>query len=695
MMVSRNGQRQGLLLLAVIGLALLPRTARAAPEAHVLRIDPRTSVVDGKPTITTVIDLTDAQRASQITRGCAGKSGDEQLDCMSEALEAPGAWGKAQAFVPGDVYFSVKIEESSYPAELLHYARFGESHDEPRVGTAYLLVVDADARGGKAFDELKAVATQFVQSMGTNDWVDVIYLGTNTIISDSGWLALSGQRVALDRINAQLQTVSSKDRTRPLLDLIKQSALDAFKALGSLDGQAPPPLHQAMVILSSGYGGGDPSTTGPGASELSKYLSGGRLDAENNALPKMPIPIISIFTPPNAQPEHTQLARSFMENLANPTIGGFFSVIRDEQASHSARIVDAVRSRFAQMIVAKFAMSCVAPSTTQSFSLLFRNKSENILGDSSFSNVPLGFDPGQWPLDIDAELTRRKAQEQGGVRPSGTVRILGNFCWGNDLSRPEVYFIPPGENLPRDLSDQAAAQDVQKRLIALDMRGRALQVNSSFVEFKIPESNQILIGEGERRTVRLVVVDSKLRRTSGLTEATVLTLKAQDIPLPLLPIFIAAGGGGILLLGLGLLLRRGTKKATVSSSRGYVPSEGSPYARPAPVSRVPNSERTILRAVLEGGAGRFIVLAGTDLKAGRDSTRVAALLSHHQVSGLHATFRLEERVLKVRDESSTSGTRVDGRLIVPGTWEVVSDGAQVALGSEVLTARLEIVGKRS
>jgi len=452
-------------------------------------------------------------------------------------------------------------------------------------------------------------------------------------------------------------------------------------------------LHQALVVLASGYGGGDPSTTGPGAAELSKYFSLGRFDEANSALPKLPVPIISIYTPPNTQAEHAQLARSFMENLANPALGGFFSVIRDGQAAHALRIVDAVRSRFAQMIVARFGLSCVAPSSTQSFSLLFR--SGNIVGDSSFSDVPLGFDPGRWPLDVDSELTRKQASDKAGVFPGGTVRILGRFCWGTDLGRPEIYFIPPGESLPQDLTDPQAALDVQKRLVAMDMRGKVLEVGSSFAEFRAPESHQILHGDGERRSVRVVLVDSKLHRTSGLTEATVLTLKGREVPLPMLPILLAAGGGVFLLVGIALLLRRGAKKASVTSSRSPRLSEDSPYARPAPVTRGARSQRAVTRAVLEGNAGRFLVLPGTDLRAGRDGARAAALISNSQVSGLHATFRVENNVLMVRDESSTSGTRLNGRLLVAGQWEQASDGAEIALGPEAFRVTLETTQSKS
>src|SRR5690606_19446552 len=113
-------------------------------------------------------------------------------------------------------------------------------------------------------------------------------------------------------------------------------------------------------------------------------------------------------------------------------------------------------------------------------------------------------------------------------------------------------------------------------------------------------------------------------------------------------------------------------------------SEESPYATPSPVSRIPRSADGRTRAIVEGSSGRFTVLAGSDLRFGRDGARCAAVLHNPQISGLHATFRLEGGALLVRDEGSTSGTRIEGRLLAPGTWETVPEGAEVALGPEKL-----------
>lgn len=672
-------------LLAIVLLVTIE--ASAAPEAHILRIDPRTAVLDGNPVLTTVIDLTESVRIGEATSSCATLRGSEQMTCMSDALEKPRSLALPYPFPEDDVIFSVKVENSEFRAELLDHSTFEKSQRDPGVGTAWLIIVDADDRMNKALDEANAVAKRFVETLGPNDLVNLIYLSDQQVLADTKWLGRGELDEARKVIKEREKTIRSEGRTRPLLDLIKGAASDSFRSLGSSGEGRKAPLHQAMVVISTGYGGGDPSTTGPGASKLAEYFTSGRFDDKNTALPKLPIPVISIHVPPKGLPEHQQLARSFMQNLANPSIGGFFTILQDGQSDHAGRIVDAVRSRFAQMIIARFRLSCLAPTTTQTFSLLF--KKSGVLGDSTFVDVPIGFDPSEWPLDIDAELTRKTALERGGVFPGGVVRVFGNFCWGTDASRPEAYFLPPGEALPQDLSEsESAAAQVQKRLSSLDMRAPANQANSTFAEFAVPDVDQIVHGEGERSVVRLVVVDTKLRRTSGLTESSVLTVRGAKRPVTWTKYALAGGGALFLLLAGALLLRRGTKRTSTIPPRDRSPISESPYARPSPVSRGPRNPEKRFRANIEGAAGRFTVLEGSDLRCGRDGSRCAAVVNNSQVSGLHATFRIEGEALLVRDEGSTSGTRVDGQLLDPGKWVKVEDGGQIAIGPELLRATL-------
>jgi hypothetical protein len=220
------------------------------------------------------------------------------------------------------------------------------------------------------------------------------------------------------------------------------------------------------------------------------------------------------------------------------------------------------------------------------------------------------------------------------------------------------------------------------------MRATALQANGTFAEFQTPDVEQILHGEEGRQVVRFVVVDNLMQRTSGLTETTILTLKGSPKKVLWWPFFVGGVALVLLLILLGFILRRGVRKSDSLSPGDRSRIEESPYATPSPVSRVVRGELGARRANLEGRLGRFVVLPSSELRAGRDGARCAAVLDSPQVSGLHATFRMEGRRLLLRDEGSTSGTRIDGRVIEPGKWEEVPDNAEVSLGPEPLRVTL-------
>jgi hypothetical protein len=251
--------------------------------------------------------------------------------------------------------------------------------------------------------------------------------------------------------------------------------------------------------------------------------------------------------------------------------------------------------------------------------------------------------------------------------------------------------LPPGEKLPQELeSSPDAARDVQKRLASLDMRGQVLQADASYVDFAVPGGDQLLHGEGKNSVVRLVVADGLLRRTSGLTEATVLQLMGTQRPMPLY-YYGLMGVGGALAIVLVLVVIGAQRQRGVSATTSLPLKRlsRSPYMTPSPVTRAPRSEGGAgTRAVLEGPAGRFTLLAGTDLSVGRDGTRCAAVIQSPQVSGLHATFRFEQGKLLVKDENSGLGTKVDQRLIGPGEWVELSHGDEIFLGPERLRVSL-------
>src|SRR5262249_44276878 len=186
-------------------------------------------------------------------------------------------------------------------------------------------------------------------SLGANDIVNVMFFNDRQVVQDSKWLPSSKKAAAQSFIRAVSGTYPNQGRNRSLLTIIKTAATDGFKALGNTGDAVKVPLHQAMVVLSSGYGGTDPSTTGPGALQLSQYMTGGRFPEDNTALPKAPVPVISVYFPLNTLEEFRQNSLEFMQNLANPEIGGFFSVVTPGQGARGANIVKVVRTRFSKM----------------------------------------------------------------------------------------------------------------------------------------------------------------------------------------------------------------------------------------------------------------------------------------------------------------------------------------------------------
>lgn len=666
--------------------------APATPAARILRVDPETTTSSSAPILTTIVDLSEARRVSEVTGHCAGLTGSEALNCESDALETPLSLYRPFKLPADHTELTIRLEGEDFPAELESVTRFGDAVHEPGIGTAWLIVLDADERGKPGFSELHHVASAFVAALAPTDLVNVVVLGEKQVIGDSGWLMQSGQSAAEATLGKTREVVRSRDRTRPLLTLLKQSVQDAFRTLSPPSGMRLP-LHQAVVILSSGYGGGDPATTGPGAVEFSRFLTEGRFGEAGTLLPKLPLPTIAIMTPPSGYPEHAQLASDFMRSLPNPEIGGFFSVIQKGQAAHASRIVDAVRARFSSLIVARFRLACVAPTLTQSLSLIFPGSDPPILGDASFKDVPLGFDPASWPLDVDLAATRREMDAGGGLFPGATFKVFGHFCWGGDLSRPEVYFLPPGEALPESLaaSGSSAYEEVRRRLIALDMRSPALAANESFAEFRVPETERILHGSGDRQAARFVIVDRKAKRSSGLTAGTAIEVKATKRPIPQFW-YWALGAGALTLITLFwfAIARFVSRRRSALTTYSGIRIEGSPYLTPAPISqRGPRPNKTSPnRAILLGKAGRFTILSGTELTVGRDGSRATAVLAHPKVSGLHATFRMEGGVLSVRDEGSNAGTRVRGERLAPGQFVELTNDDSVDLGPEVLKVEL-------
>ncbi len=723
-------------LLTLLAL-LLPGTAWAAPEAHILRVDPRTAQEQGSPVLTTLVEVIQSKRISEATAHCAALGWESQLNCVGAAMDKPYALYTPFPFPEANAVFTVRVDGADMPAKFVSKAKWGDSLQQPGVGTAWLILIDADSRMGNAFDEARTLAQRFVSSMGPNDIVNLMFFNDRQIIKDSRWLTAAQRGEAEAFAMSVPSTFASKGRNRTLLTIIKNAVTDSFKALGNVgQGNVTIPLHQAMVLLSSGFGGADPSSTGPGALELQRYMTQGRIPEDNTALPKAPVPVISVLFPHSTWEEFRQNSLEFMQNLPNPEIGGFFSVMRDGQGGRADAIVNAVRTRFAGMYIAKWRVSCISPTVNQSFQLVFNNVQPPIAGDSTFKDVPMGIDPTKWPLDINMQLTQESARKQGGVYPGGTVKVYGDFCWGGDTKRAEVYFLPSGTQTPEALTGQdiEKAKQTQQQLIEMGMRGKAIEATDTSVEFEAPDNEKILQGSGERAVTRLVVYDNTARRASGVTADSIIELKGTTAPFPILFVLGGAFALIVVILLLVVILRSGGKKKhaaapppapVVASGPGFgAPPYGAPpqpgygavpmppqqpsqnpefmYGSPgAVVGMAPpqggglpppdpyGSGGAARQATLQGAAGVFTIVPGVEMRAGRDGAQCAILLGEPRVSALHATLKLENGQLWCRDEGSNNGSQINGNRLAAGAWAPVPNGSLLRFGPVEFTVRLE------
>lgn len=697
---------------ALLALLLGPRSAAAAPEAHILRVDPRASSVDGSPLLSTVLEVVQNKRLSDLTRSCVALSGDAHLDCVADALEQPSALYSSFDFPDKNAIFTVTVDGTDLPAKFESKTRWDASAGQPGVGTAWLILIDAAASMGNRFDEAKSVASAFVNAMQPNDIVDVMFFNDRGVVEDSKWV--SNKQAAAQTLAGVTRTFPTQGRTRPLFTIIKNAATDGFKDLGNAGQGITVPMHQALVVLSNGSAGADPTSTAAASNLLRDYMTKGRFPENNEVLPKTPVPVISIWFPSKLVEEFAANAREFMEGLANNEIGGFYSIVRDRQEQRAANIVNAVRTRFNKMHIVKWRVSCVAPSITQTFKLAFMNTNPPIAGDATFQNVPVGIDPTTWPLDIDRDATARAAQKSP-VFPGSTVKIFGNFCWGGNAQRAEIYMVPKNQAAPQSLQggNLDDAKKAQRTLIEGGMRGKAVSAGDSVVEFELPNTEKFLVGKGEQMTARLIVYDNQARRTSAITADKLITLRAREAPLPYLLIGGVTFGGVVIVLLVVSIFRGGAGSrrrgaaapapprpivagaAPAPAPAPYAPAGPPPgggdygYGGGAPAPGMGPPPGAATRGTLSGAAGIFTVQPGMEMRAGRDGAACQILLTEPRISGTHASVKLEGGQLLMRDENSNNGTFLNGQRIPPGVWTPVASGALIRFGPVEFSVRLE------
>jgi hypothetical protein len=308
------------------------------------------------------------------------------------------------------------------------------------------------------------------------------------------------------------------------------------------------------------------------------------------------------------------------------------------------------------------------------------------------------------------------ANRAGGVHPGGSFKVYGEFCWGGDASRAEVYFLPAGQQPPTALAgnDVERAKRTQQQLVAMGMKGTTLEASNAFGRFEAPDKDNILHGAGDQAVVRVVLYDNRAHRTSGVTADTIIQLKGTTPPLPLMWILGGLFGLVVVSLLVVVIVRSGGKRRPGNSGQGQLaPIVAGPapvVAGPAPVAYAPQPQPAyapqpmpqpaygapqaapggpVSSAILHGSAGTFTILNGQELRAGRDPAQCGIVLNEPRVSSVHATLKLDMGQLLIKDENSNNGTLVNNGRLTPGVWSPVPPGSLLRLGPVELSVRLQ------
>jgi hypothetical protein len=215
------------------------------------------------------------------------------------------------------------------------------------------------------------------------------------------------------------------------------------------------------------------------------------------------------------------------------------------------------------------------------------NNVKPIFGDNSFKDVRSASIRPRGPRCEHPVLAGHE-QARGGVYKAASL-VYGNFCWGGGPA--EVYSCP-GATRPRVWPDVEKAKRTQQQLIAMGMKGTAVEVADTYAEFEAPDKEKILHGSGEASVVRIVLYDNKARRTSGVTSDSIVQLKGQSPPFPWIWVLGGAFGFVIVLLLVVIMFRReqrrgGAPHRTVGEvvtgpppGGGYGPPPGGGYGPP-------------------------------------------------------------------------------------------------------------------
>ncbi|MDF2693312.1 MAG: polymerase subunit gamma and tau, partial [Labilithrix sp.] len=484
--------------IALFAILLFARTSFAAPEAHLLRIDPRAGMQDGQPVLTTVVEVVQFTPMSEVVTnaGCGSQRGDALLDCISNAVEQKNVMWKAFQFPDPGARLLVRVDGGENPAKLASKATWGASTKDPLVGTAWLIALDASSLMGPRYSDAREVANQIINALGPNDVAKLIIFDDriSPYVANSSWVPAAQKAQLVQILQANPSPSPSHQRARPLFNQIK-NITKSFGDLGNTGSIQNIPMHQAMVLLSNGSGREDAASAAISAEGLKQYFNKGRFPEDNPLAPKTPLPVISVYFP-NAKGFTNDIYAmndmQFMQDISNPEIGGFFDIVRAGQGvSKATTILSLIKSRFNAMWVVKWRLSCLASTAEQTFNLVFQG-STPIKPDGSFKDVPIGIDPTSWPLDINMAQTKAEA-DANPVHPGGTFRVYGDFCWGGDKNRAEGYFVPAGTNPNQSVNknDPEIAKKAIQHLVAQNMRGGAVEAGDTFVVLNVPDEEKL------------------------------------------------------------------------------------------------------------------------------------------------------------------------------------------------------------
>jgi hypothetical protein len=127
---------------------------------------------------------------------------------------------------------------------------------------------------------------------------------------------------------------------------------------------------------------------------------------------------------------------------------------------------------------------------------------------------------------------------------------------------------------------------------------------------------------------------------------------------------------------------------------GYQPGYGqAPVAPQAPAPQAPPVNPYggggATTAILTGATGVYTIMAGQEVRAGRDTAQCVIALNEPRISSVHASLKLEGGQLYVRDENSNNGTLVNGNRLSPGVWSPVPPGSILRFGPIEFSAAVQ------